>query len=105
MDPSILYVAGSGCCCFAVMVGLVALGSVLLRPRRPKPGDVAGLPPAPNRGVQTRASMTRMEEALPPPVPPATTNGTPGATPVGPRVIPATPTVVSSEPPPPAKKG
>lgn len=71
MDAGMVTIAGMGCCCFATFVVLLVAASLAFRPRRPKPGDVAGVAPAPDRGVQTRASLTRMEyhhdEEGPPP--------------------------------------
>lgn len=93
MDASLLWIAGSGCCCFAVIVAIIALGSVLMRPRRPKAAELRGSPPAPKRGIQASASLTRMEEggAVPGPTPGAAKGPEAG----GPRVIPPSPTKLS----------
>jgi hypothetical protein len=71
---------GSACCCFAFFVLLIVVAALMFRSKKASPEAIAGLPPAPAAGVQTHASLTRLEderkrvapaEDIPPPAPPA----------------------------------
>ncbi len=78
---------GGACCCLAFFVLLVVIASFLFRGKRAKPEDIDGLPPAPESGTQSRASLTMLEYE------PTQRTPRPGTTP-----RPAEPLVVNTGP-------
>jgi hypothetical protein len=107
---------GTMCCCLAVFLILIAGLSLAFRPRRPKPAELAGIAPAPQRGVQTGASLTRMgfeadaggdgqtvmvKRTATPPVPSRSVPGPSGTVPLVPGLSATGPAVTGAPPPPP----
>ena len=63
-DPMLLASAlSAGCCCVGAFLVVLVAASIAMRPRPPEHAQVAGIPPAPRRGVQATASLTKLEDA------------------------------------------
>jgi len=57
---SLASLLGCGCCCILFFVILLVVLSFVFRPKKPRAEEIEGLAPAPERGVSTSASLTRM---------------------------------------------
>lgn len=63
MEPGALIgMCTSACCCFSFFLAVFGILTVLLRPQRKSRGELEGMAPAPVRGQENRASLTRLEQ-------------------------------------------
>ena len=63
--PTWIGIGFSSCCCAAFFLAILAILIMVLRPKRRQGETPEGVAPAPLRGVETRASLTRLEANRP----------------------------------------